>query len=297
MELISSPSNEVSYLKNQFKLIKMKKSILLFCVIATLSSCVYSLFPIYTDDTLVFKEDLLGKWATNEDGSEYLLFESTNDKKEDEAEENQQKYSIEIREGFTMSSDDPISMVINGDTIYDDVIIKEEMLRRLAKIESPEKQQESIADKVVEKVKSSFKDKEYNGTVAVYDTEKSYKLKAVSNKGEQNYIAHLVDIGGDLFMDTYPVADYSSSNFTDNFFPVHSFFKITIKENEFILTHFDLDKLNKLFESNLIRLRHENVDGTILITAQPKELQKFIDKYSDDESVFDYSESYAKITP
>ena len=60
------------------------------------------------------------------------------------------------------------------------------------------------------------------------------------------------------------------------------------------MIHFDLEKLNDLFESNLIRLRHENVDGTILITAQPKELQKFFDTYADDESVFDTRETYSR---
>jgi hypothetical protein len=71
--------------------------------------------------------------------------------------------------------------------------------------------------------------------------------------------------------------------------------KVKLNGNKLDLIQFDLDKLNKLFKSNLIRLRNENVDGTILITAQPKELQKFLDKYSDDESVFEDAESYTRI--
>jgi len=71
--------------------------------------------------------------------------------------------------------------------------------------------------------------------------------------------------------------------------------KVKLNGNKLDLIQFDLDKLNKLFKSNLIRLRNENVDGTILITAQPKELQKFLDKYSEDESVFEDGESYTRI--
>jgi len=85
--------------------------------------------------------------------------------------------------------------------------------------------------------------------------------------------------------------DYSS-----NFMPVHTFIKLKFTNNQLDLTAFNLEKLNKLFESNLIRLRHENVDGTVLITAQPDEIQKFIDQYSDDETVFEETEHYKRIS-
>jgi len=71
--------------------------------------------------------------------------------------------------------------------------------------------------------------------------------------------------------------------------------KMDMKDGKLNLTMFDLEKLNKLFDSNLIRLRHENVDGTVLITAQPKEIQKFLEKYADDESVFESIETYARV--
>lgn len=280
------------------EIMKNKLTLIFGILLVTLSSCVYSLFPIYTEDTLVFKKELLGKWATTEDGSEYMLFQNANAKEADE-EEKGAAYTLKIREGFTMSSDEPISMVINGDTIYDEGVIREEMLKKLSKVENPEKSNEDAFDKVQDKVESVLKDKkwEFKGTVSVSDTEKSYKLKIVTSDAEQDYTAHLVEIGGDLFMDIYPETHFSSNNFSENYFPVHTFFKVDLSENKFKLTSFDLEKLNKLFESNLIRLRHENVEGSILITAQPEELQKFIDKYSDDESVFEEAETYHRVKP
>lgn len=265
-----------------------KQTLLLFGIlVATMSSCVYSLFPIYTEDTLVFKEELLGKWNLNNDGSEYLLFEDAHkadDKKKPE-ESKEYKYTLEVNDKFTIRSDEPISMIINGDTIYDENLIRIEMQKKLAKVEK-----DSID--LLEDTKPTLKKNEFEGTVAVFQS-KSYKLTVHEDDKDEIYMAHLVEIGGDLFLDLYPEVKFSSS-IGDNFFPVHTFLKVEIRNKELDFTFFDLEKLNKLFESNLIRLRHENVDGTILITAQPKELQKFIDKYSDDESVFETTETYKK---
>lgn len=201
----------------KMKIIMKKRSIVLLGILAVLlNSCVYSLFPIYTEDTLVFKEELVGKWSAGEEGVHFLF--------------------------------------------------------------------ESMGKKT-----STF------NTEQIEIHEESYKLTLINDDvPKEAFVAHLVEIGDDLFMDLFPLREFSSKNISDNFFPVHTFYKVEITENEFTMTYFDLDKLNKLFESNRIRLRHENVDGTIMITAQPKELQKFIDKYSDDESVFDYTETYKR---
>lgn len=263
-----------------------KRTILLFGIlVATMSSCVYSLFPIYTEDTLVFREELLGKWLLNEDGSDYMLFEST-DNEDQEPKPKEYKYTLEVNDKYTIQSDEPISMVINGDTIYDENLIRIEMQRRMAS------NKDDSIDIAKDDDKPSIRKREFEGTVAVYQS-KSYKLTVHEDDKDEIYMAHLTEIGDDLFLDLYPEIEYSSS-FSENYFPVHTFLKVQIRQNELDFTFFDLDKLNKLFESNLIRLRHENVDGTILITAQPKELQKFLDKYSDDESVFDSTETYRK---
>ncbi|MEO9871704.1 hypothetical protein [Ekhidna sp.] len=278
--------------------------IILGALAIMLNSCVYSLFPIYTTDTLVFKEELLGKWDIGE-GS-YMVFEKMSDDSDyEEEEEEEYQYSIEIQEGFTMSSDEPIFITENGKNVYDEDSIRMIMQERLNKIDTEEDEDESssdeieVAEEIEEKVTNKLKSKDldYSGSISVYE-EESYRLTIVEEEGKKEaYIAHLVDIGGDLFMDLYPIKEFDSKNVSDNFFPVHTFYKVAITETDFTMTHFDLDKLNKLFESNLIRLRHENVEGTVLITAQPKELQKFIDTYSDDESVFDTSETYKRVTP
>ena len=110
-----------------------KRSIIWLGVLAImLNSCVYSLFPIYTEDTLVFKSELLGTWDLGDNS--YLIFQKGS--QEDEEEDSEMKYTLEIKEGFTMSSDEPISIEIDGETVYDENRIREEMLRRMAENES-----------------------------------------------------------------------------------------------------------------------------------------------------------------
>ena len=42
-------------------------------------------------------------------------------------------------------------------------------------------------------------------------------------------------------------------------------------------------------------MSHENVDGTILITAKSEEIQKFLEKYARDESVYNGVEVYSRV--
>ena len=175
-----------------------------------MSSCVYSLFPIYTKDTLTFLPALVGKWS---DGEDDILFEPGG----------KHSYQMKVYEEGEMA--------------------------------------------------------------AVYEV-------------------HLVRVGDDIFMDLYPSDDDSFSgkgvpsfekNLNANYFPVHSFSKLKLVDGKLQLISFDLKMMHDLFKSNRIRLRHENVDDIILITAQPKEIQKFLKQYSNDTSVFDVPIEYVRI--
>lgn len=201
---------------------KRAKSILAFgLLVVLLNSCVYSLFPIYTDDTLVYFPDLIGRWKIEGASSDYVEFSN-----------------LPKEKGFfdNSSENEP------GD---------------------PSKQ-------------------------------KSYLVEIMDDGDKEVFVGHIAEIGKDFFLDLYPREQDFDETLASNMMPVHTFIKLNFRNDQLDLTSFDLEKLNKLFESNLIRLRHENVDGTILITAQPKEIQKFLDRYSDDETVFDDTETYKR---
>ncbi|TXE05761.1 hypothetical protein [Algoriphagus aquimarinus] len=194
------------------------KSILAFgLLVVLLNSCVYSLFPIYTDDTLVYFPELIGRWEM--DDEDYIEFSNASS-----------------GPSFFGSSSESTDLSKN----------------------------------------------------------KAYSIEIMDGEELMAFVGHIAKIGNDLFLDLYPDDPYSNGSTLSNVIPVHTFVKLKFSGKQLYLTSFDLEKLNKLFESNLIRLRHENVDGTILITAQPKEIQKFIDRYSDDESVFEETEKYKR---
>jgi hypothetical protein len=198
------------------------KSILAFgLLVVLLNSCVYSLFPIYTDDTLVYFPDLIGRWKLEGESTDYAEFS------------------------------------------------------------------------ILPKKKSFFNTSSENETVDP-DKEKSYLVEIFEYGDKQVFVGHIAEIGKDFFLDLYPNEQDFDETLASNMMPVHTFIKLKFSNDQLDLTSFDLEKLNKLFESNLVRLRHENVDGTILITAQPKEIQKFLDRYSDDETVFDDTETYKR---
>ena len=97
---------------------------------------------------------------------------------------------------------------------------------------------------------------------------------------------HLVKLDGNIFLDFFPEdGNIKNDLFTNHLMPVHTFAKLEI-EDEIKITWFDSDWLQKLFEQNKIRMRHEKNNDTILLTAKPEELQKFIIKYAHDEKAY-----------
>jgi hypothetical protein len=200
---------------------KKAKSILAFgLLVVLLNSCVYSLFPIYTDDTLVYFPELLGRWEMDGD-EDYIEFSNLPTEKD----------------------------IFGG----------------------------SSENESTEPVKA-----------------KNYRVVIMEDGDKKDYVGHRAEIGKDFFLDLYPnTRDYDATLYS-NLMPVHTFIKLKFLDNQLYLTSFDLEKLKNLFESNLIRLRHEYVDRSILITAQPKEIQKFLDRYSEDETVFEDKAIYKR---
>lgn len=274
-----------------------KQSILLFGILLAISSsCVYSLFPIYTEDTLVFKPELLGKWAKAGSSDTYIIFESDYLKKSSSNESTRYTDSVS-GDTWSMKSDKPIFIEYKGRKVFDKDSIRLLMNEKMSALKESTKDikvptDESRNKDFLDQMKTN---KDFSGTITIQQ-EKSYIMRVV-NKGEEEekYVVHLVEIQGELYLDVYPETSFNSLGFSHNYFPVHTFMKINLTKDRLDINFFDLDKLNKLFTSNLIRIRHENVDGTILITAQPEEMQKFLSRYSNDQSVFENTEVYRRL--
>lgn len=123
--------------------------------------------------------------------------------------------------------------------------------------------------------------------------EKAYLLDASTGDKVEQYKVHLVKLGEHYFLDFYA---RDSNNFLsgDNDYGVaakvrtHTFAKVKWGDNKLEIRHFaENEWLEQLFEQRRIRIKHEVLeDGAIILTAGPKELQKFFLKYADDPNAF-----------
>ncbi|TRX47309.1 hypothetical protein FNH22_30005 [Fulvivirga sp. M361] len=215
----------------------MKYSRLMLPMIAlALSSCVYSLFPFYSEETIVYHPEINGKWLSEDS-------------------------SVMILEPF-----------YGQDDISNDLNI------------------------------SSLKDTpDVNQKAPDSASPKGYKMTFKDDDATLVYLVYLFRVKESTYMDLYPWLEKGVHQIQgeviliDNLFPVHSVMQIRLEANSLTLKQFNLDKLNKLFKSNRIRLRHEIVNDEVLITAKTPETQKFLENYSKDPSVYGHEEVYIRM--
>ncbi|MEO1263397.1 MAG: hypothetical protein AAFZ15_31595 [Bacteroidota bacterium] len=140
-----------------------------------------------------------------------------------------------------------------------------------------------------------FRKNEDNGYLLIHSDDKGRKAA---------FDVYIVKLGGDYYMDFFltdlPEKDRTKSSDLTNMFdskvndlaaihtlPVHTFAKLIIVNEEVKIKMFDPDFLEKLFKQRQIRIKHEQLDdGGYVLTAQPEELQKFVEKYGDHKEAF-----------
>lgn len=99
---------------------------------------------------------------------------------------------------------------------------------------------------------------------------------------------HLVNLEGKPYIDFFPESWEANNTILDfHLIGVHTFAKIDIKTDSITINWFDSEWFEEKLEKEHIRIKHEKNSSNILLTAQPKELQKFVIKYSDDENAFE----------
>lgn len=159
---------------------------------------IYSLYPLYTDQDVVFEPALLGEWISEEDSTESMTFEK----------QGGNKYKL----------------------IYID--------------------QDSV---------------------------------------EGEFAVQLLRINGALFMDLSLGESDLKLNSMHIFvlLPVHNFFLISQLDSTLQMSSLEFEWLKKLLDKEPDAIRHEKVDSSIVLTAAPKELQKFLLKHLKTEGAFD----------
>ena len=277
-----------------------------------MSSCVYSLFPIYTEDSIVYLPELIGKWQLEGKNDRYVEFKSgieldaTMSIKEIDPPT---KSRTKVKTSFEVTVSDDDYFVLKGDTIRDRALVQAYWEAKMDSLgEELEEDFLELGDKMGEaftnmghafnKMGKAFNNLTTSNSMKYSTSSKSYRMSLYDEGQVFDYEATLTLIGDDYFLDLYATEGKQVELAMESrvWFPVHTFMKIDVLDGKIAITEFDLQRMNKLFDSNLVRMRHENVDGTILITAKTEEIRKFLDKYSDDEEVFEKADYYTKVT-
>ncbi len=131
-------------------------------------------------------------------------------------------------------------------------------------------------------------------------SEKSYQLRYVEGgsgpsgtsrrllKNDTAFFdAHLVQLREHLFLDLFPSRlDVSTNLCMVHMLPVHTIWKVVLKEGEVEMAMLDQEWLQDLAERGLLKIGYERVDGEIVLTAPTAELQEFVVAYAEEPRAF-----------
>ena len=107
-------------------------------------------------------------------------------------------------------------------------------------------------------------------------------------------------LGDKLYADSHPLALMEMGvSGAYRYTPVHTFAQVQLNADTLRLKFMKNDFLEELFEKNRIRIEHvkREDDGTTMLTASTRDLQKFVMKYGEDEKAFTYGSDLIRETP
>lgn len=117
----------------------------------------------------------------------------------------------------------------------------------------------------------------------------AYTLIYNNKNGKQGaFSAHLLKIKGELFIDFFPKEpELKRNNFYKlHLLPVHTFVHVNQIEPTLQMAAPNPKWIEKYLAENPSAIRHEKVDGEIVLTAPTKDLQAFWLKHLDTEDAF-----------
>jgi hypothetical protein len=116
--------------------------------------------------------------------------------------------------------------------------------------------------------------------------DKDYSLVVKEEGDEQvEFRVSLVSLENRIFLDLFP-EDGVNDPYIPFYIPTHLFFRIWIEGDVLRIAMLDIEWFMKSIEENEISIRHEVLEGFIVLTASTEELQGLVLKYADDEQAF-----------
>jgi len=122
-------------------------------------------------------------------------------------------------------------------------------------------------------------------------TEKEYTLVVKETDGEREtsgeFEAHLMRLGGALFMDIYPKNNSGGDEFYRiHFFRGHSIARVELGQDSMKMAFLNASWLSARIHEKSIDTPHEKADGTLLLTGTTQEVQELAYLYANDEKAF-----------
>jgi hypothetical protein len=109
--------------------------------------------------------------------------------------------------------------------------------------------------------------------------EKEYKFVYTDKDGKAGeFSAHLLKIGGTLFLDLFPDDPKLAQNdyYKMHLLPAHSFVRISQIEPVLKMSLLDEGWLKKFLKTNPDAISYEQIPDMVVLTAKPKALQRFL---------------------
>ena len=118
----------------------------------------------------------------------------------------------------------------------------------------------------------------------------AYKLTHLEDGEETKsatFEARLVQVGDHQYLDLFPEEpEIKSSFYKFHLVPVHSFVRLTLQGDSLCLTALDYDWMSKRIKAREIDLPHVLVDGDIILSGGPKEIQEFLIGIAEEKSAY-----------
>ena len=242
-----------------------------------MASCIPSLHPIYTDSNKHFDNRIIGNW-------------SNKSKKSKEVEISIEAEDLSVEEIEKLEEEMKDDGFFNFDQISKWRFVRAANLRYIKRNEDGSSSSISIDNQNIGDRDSSILN---NGYILDEINELDYyileyeELSDDDSSAKEMMQVNLTEINGELYMDFEPLPDArETSRFSINFIPAHTFAKVIINDDTMIIKSFDSEYIEKLIKSKRVRLKHELVGETIVLTASTVELRAFIEKYGNDEDLY-----------
>jgi len=265
---------------------------------------VSSLHPLYTDANRVYKEELNGKWITDDDDIIEIttITDTTGLAQQPNSMQNiskiKDKPGVKFKVKYSYNKRD-------NDSVTEDSLSKEE--RFMMGLDKKENEEQST-NSTIENSNLSKEDRFMMGInqdkkgvkpnkipsmkqmkYFMYpNTRKHYEIKLITKRDTTFFEGRLAKLDQYYFLDVIPNENYleqklDNDNIISLVVPMHGFFKFKFIDNKLKLNWINFEDFKKLRKNKKIRLARISRDDREIITAKTSDIQKFLIKFADSE--------------